>query len=177
MKNIEGHEGYLVDTDGAVWSTRLGYAKKLKLRKNKLGYMDIQFSKNSHKQRHSVHRLIALTFIDNPNNYPCVNHIDGDKQNNKVENLEWCTHRHNNLHAVALGLVSKTRKSKARQRVDFGHLTKDTGYKYTIEHIDDILEMKHVFGLENKDLADILGISRSTYTRIILSAWQQAGVK
>ena len=53
----------------------------------------------------SVHRLVALNFIDNPNNYPVVNHIDGNKQNNNVTNLEWCTYSYNNKEAYRLGLA------------------------------------------------------------------------
>ena len=57
------------------------------------------------------HRLVAEYFIDNPNNYPIVNHIDGNKANNHIENLEWCTYSQNNIHAYKNGL----NRSKKRQ--------------------------------------------------------------
>lgn len=59
------------------------------------------------RKNRNVHRVIAETFIPNPNNLPCVNHKDGNKLNNSVDNLEWCTYSENTLHAYHTGLEQK----------------------------------------------------------------------
>lgn len=66
--------------------------------------------KNSSK---TAHRLIALTFLPNPENKPCVNHIDGNTKNNSVSNLEWCTQQENMIHAIATGLINTETKSSS----------------------------------------------------------------
>ena len=63
------------------------------------GYVRIKLSIGSSIRRERVHRLVAKAFIENPENKPAVNHIDGNKQNNKLENLEWCTHSENEYHS------------------------------------------------------------------------------
>lgn len=63
----------------------------------------------NNKQKHfAVHRLVAQAFIPNPNNLPQINHIDGNKDNNHVSNLEWCDNSYNQIHAFNIGLQSKT---------------------------------------------------------------------
>lgn len=68
-------------------------------------YYRVPLTDRSHiKKYYSVHRLVALAFIPNPNNYEEVNHIDGNKSNNNVKNLEWCTRSYNIKHAFDTGL-------------------------------------------------------------------------
>ena len=70
----------------------------------KKGYQRISFKVNGKSKQYFVHRLVALAFIPNPDNKPCVNHKDADKKNNHVSNLEWCTDAENNEHARLMGL-------------------------------------------------------------------------
>lgn len=63
-----------------------------------------------------VHRLVALSFLENDNDYPCINHIDGNKLNNNVNNLEWCTYSHNSKEAYRIGLRKISDKQKERFR-------------------------------------------------------------
>lgn len=69
------------------------------------GYCRVTLSKGKTKKYKSIHRLVAETFIPNFNNYNVINHKDGNKQNNRVDNLEWCTQKHNIKEAFKLGLV------------------------------------------------------------------------
>lgn len=76
------------------------------------GYSYIGTSKNGECKTELLHRLIAKTFLPNPNNLPAVNHKDGNKQNNYIENLEWCTDSENQMHTSINGLFKKTKKVK-----------------------------------------------------------------
>ena len=98
-KDCKGYEGlYQVSDKGRVWSVRK--QKIIKAFENSYGYMEIVLTaKNGKKKYERIHRLVAIAFIPNPNNYPQVNHKDEDKTNNCVENLEWCTPRYNTLYS------------------------------------------------------------------------------
>ena len=75
--------------------------------------MTTALSKFGHTKYCRIHRLVAQAFIPNPENKPTVNHIDGNKMNNTVENLEWATQSENQLHAIRTGLVSQESLRKA----------------------------------------------------------------
>ena len=83
------------------------YGKVLKQGTNHKGYPIVYLSKDGKQKTITVHRLAALTFIENPLNLPQVNHIDGDKTNNNVSNLEWCDNSYNQIHAHKTGLFPK----------------------------------------------------------------------
>lgn len=90
------------------------------------GYMKVTLSNDKNKI-FSVHRLVAQAFLPNPDNLPQVNHIDGNKQNNKVDNLEWCTNKENQEHAIKNGL--KNIEKITKRIVEFNKINKITPYK------------------------------------------------
>lgn len=93
----EYNSKYSISNLGNVMSIKRGIIMKTCLRN---GYISICLSDNANKKNHLIHRLVAITFIENPNNYQIVNHIDGNKLNNVVSNLEWTTYQNNSLHSI-----------------------------------------------------------------------------
>lgn len=101
-KSVIGYEGlYMVDSLGNVYRQD---GKVLIQHKNKFGYMNVMLRKDGKQKQHKVHRLVAQAFIPNPQGKEQVNHIDGDKTNNAVWNLEWVTPKENVNHAFRTGL-------------------------------------------------------------------------
>lgn len=94
LKAIPGYPGYEITQSGQVKS--LLRDKWLKLKTNVYGYHTVPLRKEGKTRTCFVHRLVALTYIPNPNNYPCVHHLDDCKKNNQVTNLVWCTYSFNN---------------------------------------------------------------------------------
>ena len=94
FKEIKGYPDYQISTQGRVWSIRK--QKYMKPHKNNSGYLQITITAINGKQKKElIHRLVAIAFIDNPNNYPQVHHINHNPQDNRVENLQWVTGKQN----------------------------------------------------------------------------------
>lgn len=104
-----GH--YLVGNDGTVHNR----SKQLKTYQNNSGYVCIKLSNGGVKKHKLIHRMVAETFIANPDSKPEVNHIDGDKLNNNVCNLEWVTSSENKRHAFDTGLKVYNIPSKGKK--------------------------------------------------------------
>lgn len=98
-KDIEGYEGlYQVSDLGRVKS--FATSRVLKPYRNKAGYLLVYLCKNGKRKTHRIHRLVAQSFIPNPENKPEVNHLDENKTNNMVSNLEWSTRKENLNHGT-----------------------------------------------------------------------------
>lgn len=111
-KPIVGLEDYEISNFGNV--RKCGHYLKIQKRGN--GYLFYHLSVNGEHFNKSAHRLVAEAFIDNPNNKPCVNHIDGDKTNNIVSNLEWCTYSENQKWNYKIGLSIPLNTDKQKEQ-------------------------------------------------------------
>ena len=129
MINIEIKNGRLVihKRNSEIWKpiigwediyaiSNYGYVKNIITNKyiagdiNNFGYHRVTLYNNNFHKRYFRHRLVAMHFIENPNNYKFVNHIDGIKSNNSIYNLEWCDQSYNEKHAFKMGLRKKVNK-------------------------------------------------------------------
>jgi len=167
MKDVPGYEGrYAVTRDGRVWShpkmtlvgRNGGYRQDgdcwLTLRPNNRGrgYHRVALTDAEGNRRMlSVHRLVAMTYIDNPHNLPFVNHINGDTVDNRVENLEWCDAKGNAVHAYGKGWVSVPDQSGER----------NSQAKITTADVRRIRQLAQD-GMGDTMIARKLNISRST---------------
>lgn len=119
FKPVEGYEGlYEVSNYGRVkslqrWVSRIRDGKEYKqfvkecirvCSKQNTGYLTIRLAKDGIVKTFRVHRLVAKSFLDNPHGKQTVNHIDGNKHNNHIDNLEWCTMSEQQKHAIEIGL-------------------------------------------------------------------------
>ena len=157
-KDIQGYDGvYQISNFGRlrrVWKKSYkkpeGELKILNCSFTFDGYVKADLWKNKKRKTYRIHRLLAIEFIENPLNKPQVNHIDGNKTNNNVANLEWCTASENIKHAWDTGL--------AKRGEEHG------GSKLTQNQVDQIREL---IGLKTqREIAKIFNVSSKTISNI-----------
>jgi len=106
MKDVLEFDGlYKITEYGDIYKLTNNGLKKMKNQIDKDGYMVLNFYFGKKYFGRKVHRLVAQYYIPNPLNKRCVNHIDGNKKNNHISNLEWVTHSENMIHATNMGLA------------------------------------------------------------------------
>lgn len=157
-KDIQGYEGqYQVSNLGRVKSlgNKSNHKGEILLRQSTVnGYKHVSLSNNSLQQIHKVHRLVAVAFIDNPKNYPQVNHKDGNKQNNRVENLEWCNAQENALHAQRMGLRVQKKGAENSRSIKVKQI--DPLTNETINVYGGLREMEKVTGFTRANVKRVL---------------------
>lgn len=141
-KLIEGFDGiYSVSNYGEVRNNRTG--KLMKPRKNEKGYLRIGLTTNGKQKCMRVHRLVAQAFIPNPENKPEVNHIDFDKENNCVNNLEWVTCKENSDHSFGNRKRSNEKNYKKVSNTGEKHISYQNGY-YVVRMFGKNISANHL---------------------------------
>ena len=147
---------YQISTHGRIRSWKNGSwgrrnnPKIMKLGYCRRGYIRYKFNINGNKTNYSVHRLVAEAFIPNTDNKPQVNHIDGNKENNHVSNLEWVTNQENIDHAHANGLF------------DYDSVEWNRPTALTKEVADSIRKLYKESSLTQRQIADAYLVSQGT---------------
>ena len=141
-KDIEGYEDlYQVSNYGRVKALINKRHKEERIRRfgiNKLGYCQVELSKNGSTKIYLVHRLVALAFIPNPNNLPCVNHKDENPSNNNVGNLEWCSYKYNSNYGTSKRRISSKLKNHPNLSKTILQFTKDNDFIAEYPSISEI---------------------------------------
>lgn len=151
-KDVKGYEGrYFVSSIGRLKSCKKPRRNSEKILKPILvnGYHFLDLGNGKNIKRFSIHRLVAMAFLDNPENKPMVNHINGIKNDNRIENLEWCTASENQLHSI-----------RAQLRTTVGE--KNSQCKINEEVAKLIFEDKRVY----REISNCYGVSIPTVSDI-----------
>lgn len=161
-KQISGYENvYEINENGDL--RRVGSKNLIKKQVRKDGYLQYQLSYQGKRKSKKIHRLVAETFIPNPNNYSVVNHIDGNKKNNYYKNLEWCTATENNTHAWEIGL----HKATERQRLSAQNTIKDNQKMAWEKNKRKVVCLNTQQTFDSiKEASEIMGVQRSKITLV-----------
>lgn len=144
---------YQISNYGQVKSFKRGTGVIMKPVKNRYGYLTIKLVYFKQKKRFYIHRLVTSYFLENPLNKDFVNHIDGNKANNNLQNLEWCTNSENMRHADKIGLRKMPKGNK------------NSMAKLTDSQVREIKFNR--FGVYQKDIAKEFNIARQTVSKIL----------
>lgn len=142
---IKNYPCYLINENGYVTNSKTGKCLKNSLGKN--GYYYIRLSKNGKSKHHYIHRLIAEHFLPNPDNKPCIDHINTDRTDNRVENLRWVTAKENSNNTNTKNKVMSYSNYKSKPIIQF---TKDGEF---IRKWDCSMDIQRELGIEHSNIS------------------------
>jgi hypothetical protein len=151
-KIIEGFENYSISNFGNVKINKTG--KIIKPILNQCGYCRIYLYKNGKRKTFSVHRLVALTFVPNPENKPSIDHINNDRTNNNVNNLRWCTNQQNQFNkGIAKNNTSGVKGVYFKKEIGkWCAQLKNNGKNFHLGYFDNIEDAKKARQTKAKEL-------------------------
>lgn len=136
---------------------RMGKLNKLKTYSKEGGYVYLSTTLNGKKTTLTVHRMVAEVFVKNPMHKPCVNHKDGDKQNNRVENLQWVSYSENSQHAYDTGLQKKVFGEAHHRSKLTEDIVKEIKQRYIPRcRINGTRALAIEFGVKHQTISDII---------------------
>ena len=149
MKQIKGFKDYYIDINGNIFSFKYGKKRKLKQWNGGYGYLNVSLWKNQKEHRKKVHRIVAETYLENPNNYNVVCHKNDKRTDNRISNLYWGTGTSNMLDAYRNGLrhnkkITDKEVLIIREEIKQGYLQRELSLKYGVsqQHISRIKNKK-----------------------------------
>lgn len=158
---IRGYENYSVSDNGDIRNDKTGKIKAERL--NRYGYPIVDLYSNGKRQTTRIHRLVAETFIPNSENKTQINHLDGDKRNNNIKNLEWCTPKENVSHAFNSGLMKPRRGMLGKKNPNGGRPGRPIRIKETGEEFASLTECEKAINGNNRHISDCLAGRQKTH--------------
>jgi hypothetical protein len=155
-KYVEGYPEYEVSSLGRLRSHKNGKETYFNLKPDSWGYVIVTISKDGERKGIRFHRLVAQHFLPNPENLATVNHLDGNKLNNAVSNLEWASQSENNKHSFRIGL--KSHKGE-----------KGPAAKISNKQAKMIRDLYKIGEYKQKDLAEAFHLTQSRISAIVLN--------
>jgi HNH endonuclease len=162
-KQVAGFPDYYIHSEGYVISRKKDKERRMIGGSTGHGYPQVTMRHNGVQVQRLLHRLVAEHFIDRADGANQVNHKDGDKTNNRADNLEWVSAKQNMAHSVQSGLwTSPTQEHYQKMRENAGRKLA----LFTMEEGSELMEMKAALGLTCRELAAIVGCSKATIQRL-----------
>lgn len=158
---INGYDNYSISTNSQIRNDITGKIKSTRV--NKRGYPIVDLYLDGNRQTERVHRLVANTYISNPDNKPQINHIDGNKRNNDISNLEWCTASENMIYAFENGLSKPSRGMLGKRNPNGGRPGKPIRIIETGEVFSSITECEKAIDGDNRHICDCLSGRQKTH--------------